>query len=229
MTKGVYFLMMNRILLIGEHSEYQNTLLNLLEQADFDVDCAYDSLSAINQFSRNNNKYGVVITKHYMSHFDGNVILGMFKSLNPNVKTILLTDVRIDTDSPAVDCVVDRQMVLPEFLKTVYNLSNDKKYEVDINTLFSHKDDIRVLISSGEVYQNGELVDLTLKEYRILTHFLKNKRSIVTRDQLINEIWKNKKNVKSDRVIDLHVKNLRIKMDLSSLVTVRGEGYEWKE
>lgn len=75
----------------------------------------------------------------------------------------------------------------------------------------------------------GELVvDIKPKEIQLLQLLLKNKGHVLTRQQMIDSI-RNPDEMPTDRVIDVYIKNLRKKLGLDCLVTVKGIGYKYEE
>ena len=81
----------------------------------------------------------------------------------------------------------------------------------------------------GYTAKKGELVvDIKPKEIQLLQLLLKNKGHVLTRQQMIDSIWKPDE-MPTDRVIDVYIKNLRKKLWLDWLVTVKGIGYKYEE
>ena len=80
-----------------------------------------------------------------------------------------------------------------------------------------------------EVYVNGELIDLSLKEFELLEYFISNKGVALSRDKILNNVW-NYDYFGDARTIDTHVKKLRSKMgDKGDLIkTVWGMGYKFE-
>ncbi len=76
------------------------------------------------------------------------------------------------------------------------------------------------------VQANGEIVNLTLKEFELLCLLLDNPGVVFTRDQLLNQIWGYSFDGES-RTVDVHVRHLRQKLgDCGKYIeTVRGIGY----
>ena len=78
------------------------------------------------------------------------------------------------------------------------------------------------------VTRNGALIDLTPKEYAVLEFLLRHADSIVSRLQLAEHVWQADL-IAIDNLIDVHMKNLRRKVDLPGLPvliqTVRGRGF----
>lgn len=77
-----------------------------------------------------------------------------------------------------------------------------------------------------QVTVNGELCELTYKEYELLKLFLSNTGIVITRDKILDKIW-GTDFIGESRTIDMHVKNLRKKLggEGSLIKTVRNVGY----
>lgn len=76
------------------------------------------------------------------------------------------------------------------------------------------------------VIENGEQVQLTLKEYKLLRTFMENPERVFTRDQLLEIVW-GMDYVGETRTVDVHIGTLRTKLGEcgSYIETVRGVGY----
>ena len=66
---------------------------------------------------------------------------------------------------------------------------------------------------------------LTQKEFEILRELLTHQGKVLTRQSLLNKIWKYDF-YGDERVVDTHIKNLRKKLDINFIQTVRGVGYK---
>jgi len=79
---------------------------------------------------------------------------------------------------------------------------------------------------SGKVYVNGEQVELTALEYRLLMIFAKNKGKLLSRAKILDEIWDVDGNFVEDNTLTVYVKRLREKLGDGIIIeTVRGIGY----
>lgn len=91
----------------------------------------------------------------------------------------------------------------------------------------------RVELESGKVYRNGEEIILTAMEYKLLLIFLKNRGQILTRQQILNNIWDEGGDFVNDNTLSVYVKRLRKKLDDaedgSLIQTVRGLGYRMEK
>lgn len=76
---------------------------------------------------------------------------------------------------------------------------------------------------------DGESVDLSFKEFELLTYFMENKGIALSREKILNSVW-NYDYFGDARTIDTHVKKLRSKMgDKGDLIkTVWGMGYKFE-
>lgn len=83
-----------------------------------------------------------------------------------------------------------------------------------------------------EVTVGGEEVQLTKKEYSLLEYLLRNKRNVLTRDQILQEVW-GYDYTGDTNVVDVYIRYLRAKIDdhfnEKFIYTVRGVGYAIKE
>ncbi|MDE7269567.1 MAG: response regulator transcription factor [Acetatifactor sp.] len=102
----------------------------------------------------------------------------------------------------------------------------DKAHGVDgaERTVYGH---LTVAEREHCVYCNGEMLNLTPKEYELLVFFLKHPRQVFTRTVLLDQIW-GYDFTGDTRTVDIHVQRIRKKAGLeNSLVTIFGVGYKY--
>ena len=79
---------------------------------------------------------------------------------------------------------------------------------------------------------DGKVVDLTKKEYELLTYLVQNKNIVLTREQILNEVW-GYSYIGETNVVDVYIRYLRAKIDEAFgkkyILTIRGVGYYVKE
>ncbi len=90
---------------------------------------------------------------------------------------------------------------------------------------------IRVDFNRGVVMRGGAEVDLSAKEYALLEFFIVNRRRILTRDEILKEVW-GYDAAPATRTVDVHVAGLRQKLEEDPpnpkyIVTVHGRGYKF--
>lgn len=72
----------------------------------------------------------------------------------------------------------------------------------------------------------GRPVEVKPKELEILKYLFLNEGRVLKREQIIENVWKESEEIPFDRVIDVYVKELRKKLKLDCIYTVRGVGYK---
>jgi len=85
--------------------------------------------------------------------------------------------------------------------------------------------------STMEIHRNGRPVTLTCKEFKTLKYFVKNPRRVISRDELLNEVW-GYENYPCTRTVDNHILRLRQKLETEPahpkhFHTVHGAGYKF--
>ena len=71
-------------------------------------------------------------------------------------------------------------------------------------------------------------IDLTPKEIELLKLLLEHKGLVLTRSQILDELWGYDAPI-IDRTVDTYIKNLRKKLNLNRIITVKGVGYKYEE
>ena len=84
--------------------------------------------------------------------------------------------------------------------------------------------------AAHEVSVDGEIIDVSFKEFELLSYFMENKGVALSRERILNKVW-NYDYYGDPRTIDTHVKKLRSKLGKRSdcIVTIRGFGYKFVE
>lgn len=77
---------------------------------------------------------------------------------------------------------------------------------------------------------NGETIELTGREFALLRVLLQNRGRVLTRQMLLNRVW-GYDFYGDERIVDTHIKNLRKKLGVDYIETIRGVGYriDWED
>jgi hypothetical protein len=91
--------------------------------------------------------------------------------------------------------------------------------------------DVTVNMDSMEAYRKGEPIVLTVMEFKTLKYFIQNARRVISRDELLNEVW-GYENYPCTRTVDNHILRLRQKLEREPsrpvhFRTVHGAGYKF--
>ena len=129
----------------------------------------------------------------------------------------------IGLDSGADDYVTKPfgMMELVSRIKAVLRRSGKVEDRIDMEL-----SGVRMDIKKHEVTVDGKQVALTLKEFELLEKLMRNQGSVLTRDQLLTEIWGYDFDGET-RTVDVHIRTLRQKLGTKGEIiqTVRGVGY----
>ena len=90
---------------------------------------------------------------------------------------------------------------------------------------------VEVNFTRGEIRRSGALVETTAIEFRLLAAFVRLRGRVLTREQLLDEVW-GRDSAPTDRVVDNHIMNLRRKIEDQPdapryVVSLRGMGYRF--
>ena len=98
------------------------------------------------------------------------------------------------------------------------------------NVLTLH--DLKIDISRRMVYYKDNEVELTKREFELLTYLVKNKNIVISREQILNQVW-GYDYIGETNVVDVYVRYLRTKIDdkfgVKLIHTIRGVGYFVKD
>jgi two-component system response regulator VanR len=85
-------------------------------------------------------------------------------------------------------------------------------------------EDLKLNLNTYTVEVEGESIELTLKEFNILKTLIEKYPQVITRESLLDSIW-GYDYYGDTRIVDAHIKNLRKKIKLQYIKTVKGIGY----
>jgi len=91
--------------------------------------------------------------------------------------------------------------------------------------------DVRVDFRRAEAYRGQEVVELSAKEFKLLSYLIEHRGAALSRDELLNEVWGYNATV-STRTVDVHVAWLRQKLEPNQrhpqfILTIHGLGYKF--
>lgn len=178
----------------------------------------------------NQKKPDLVLLDMMLPDIDGIDILKKIRSdeANSDIDIIILSARTISIEKVegldlGADDYIEKPFDILELMSRVNaRLRKHKRKDV----LYSH--DIYVDLSSHEVKKGDDIIKLTNREFAILVYLLKNKGSVVRREELLKNIWGVNDMVLESRTIDMHITSLRKKLNLSDnlIETVYGIGYK---
>ena len=93
---------------------------------------------------------------------------------------------------------------------------------------------IKINLLQSQVYKNGEQIELTAGEYKLLCLFIQNPNIVLTKEQILERLWDCDADFIDSSTLTVYIRRLRMKVENNPsepemIVTVRGMGYKWNE
>ena len=124
------------------------------------------------------------------------------------------------------DVVQGLQLGADDYITKPFHLEVLKsRVEAVMRRVYGHADviikygDLVIDVTQQTVRRNGELVDLTNKEFELLVYFVRNQGVTLARETLYENIWDFADDMVDTRTVDLHVQRLRKKLGLADRIT----------
>ena len=221
---------MDRIYIIEDDDNIRNLLKIALEGFGYDTESfetAEEGLARMKEEAPS-----LAIFDWMLPGMDGITAIKEIRSTEglKNIPIMVLTAREKELDKVVgLDCGADDYMVKPfgvlELSARIRSLLRSTRREAEEDNLCFEK--IRVNRQTREVFSNGRQVELTLKEFELLVYLMENQTRVVTRDELLNQIWGYEYDGET-RTLDMHIRTLRQKLGEEGgacIRTVRGVGY----
>ena len=212
------------ILVVEDDYKSQQLLQQFLTSNGYKVDCANDGLEGIQMYKDRN--YNLILLDIVMPNLDGFSMCKMIRK-ESDVPIIFVTALSSESDQiKGFDLLCDDYIVKPfsynlliKRIEAVLRRSKEDKAGV---YLTFEKIKLNLKTYSAEI--DGKIIDLTLKEFNILKSLIENYPQVVTREKLLDSIW-GYDYFGDTRIVDAHIKNIRKKITLPYIKTVKGIGY----
>ena len=221
-----------KILVVEDEKDLNRVITKHLKKNNYSVDSCFDGEEALDYISY--GEYDLIITDIMMPKIDGYGLIKQLRNDKNSTPVIMLTakdgldDKILGLDSGADDYIV-KPFEFDELLARIRVLMR-RNYGFATNII--QVDDVVLDISKKLVTRSGKSISLTGKEYEVLEYLFKNKKGIISREQILNHVWDYDYEGVSN-IIDVIVKNIRKKLDVGSkkpiIHTKRGLGYFVKE
>ncbi|MGG5807350.1 response regulator transcription factor [Bacillus mycoides] len=216
------------ILVVEDDQEIQELIKQFLMTQQYKVIVASDGLEGMKQF--NKQSFDLILLDVMMPNLNGFEVAKMIRSQS-NIPIIMLTALEEEQDQmKGFDLGIDDYItkpfsfhVLMRRVEAVLRRSNNQS--TDNHFVFR---ELHVDGDAYKVYVNKVEVLLTTKEFEILQLLLQNEKKVLTRENIVEKIW-GYEYAGDTRMIDTHMKNIRKKLDIPYIKTVKGIGYKIDE
>lgn len=220
--------MNDRILVIEDDQEIQELIKQFLMAQHYTVEVASDGLEGMKQF--NKESYDLVLLDVMMPNLNGFEVAKIIRSQS-NVPVIMLTALEEEEDQvKGFDLGIDDYITKPfSFHVLIRRVEAVLRRSTNLNSN-SHLifKEIYMDCDAYQVFINKVEIPLTTKEFEILQLLLRYVRRVLTRESIIEQVWGYEYQGET-RLIDTHIKNIRKKLDVPYIKTVKGIGYKIDE
>jgi DNA-binding response OmpR family regulator len=220
-----------RILIVEDSEKLSGLLKKGLESEGYAADKVHDGKSALDKILLNYQDYDLIILDLMLPGISGLEICRIVRDRRITTPILILTakdtvDDRITGLNSGADDYLIKPFSFDELLARIRAILRRPKQQ--IADKLEIKDLVLDLVSK-KALRSGKEINLTLKELRMLEYFMRNKGKVLTREDIMTALWDFDFNSFSN-VIDVHVKNLRKKIDSGYVhklfKTVYGIGYK---
>lgn len=219
---------MNRLLVVDDEVNIREVIKEYATAHGYEVFCVNDGLEAIAFIE--DNDVDLIILDIMMPNLDGFSTTKKIKAIK-DIPIIMLS-ARFEEHDKLLgfELGIDDYMVKPFSLK---ELMARIKIVLSRRNIIRNKQevfgDLVVDLDGKTVSIASERINLTPKEYELLVFLIEHKNQALSRDYLLNKVWKYDY-YGDDRTIDTHIKMLRknLREYRKHIVTVRGTGYKFE-
>lgn len=224
---------MKRIFFVEDDLSLINGLTFALKKEGYETEVARTGLEAEKLWAE--GRYDLVILDVSLPDGSGFEICEKIRK-DSKVPIMFLTAADEETDIiMGLDIGADDYMTKPfklaVFLSRVHALlrrsENFRERNADLAS-----NGITVHLLKGEGYKNGEPLELTSGEYRLLCLFMENPGVVLSAEQILGRLWDSSENFIDNKTLTVYIRRLRMKIEddpgePKKIVTVRGMGYRW--
>jgi DNA-binding response OmpR family regulator len=201
---------MKKVLIVDDEENIRELVDLYIRKAGFKTVQAKNGREAMEKFET--EKPNLIILDLMLPYMDGETIAQKLRKKS-NIPIIMLTakadeidrvqGLEIGADDYVVKPFSPRELVarVKNILKRVYPEEETLKIK-----------DLEINPKEMRVYKNGKDLNLTVKEFRVLFALAKKSGSVLSRDEIMNEIYSEYDEVVFDRTIDAYIKNIRKKL-----------------
>lgn len=218
------------ILLVEDEEESGEMLANFLEMNNYEVHWAKDGKRAFEIIDSHANDLHLAILDIMVPYHDGKEICRHIREHPVAYEIPVLFLTARDEEQDEIEGL---ELGADDYIKKPASLNLVKAHvETQLRRRSPEKsnwvqyDNVYLDLDSKELYINDKLVDLTSTEYTIAELVMTHPKLVYSRGDILEHISDEEKYV-FDRTVDVHVKNLRLKMgDYGKMIkTYRGVGY----
>ena len=221
------------ILIIEDEENMVEGLRFNLEARDYNVIAAFDGETGLNKAAE--EEPDLIILDLMLPGINGYEVCKRLKESKPEIPIVMLTaksqesDIVTGLDLGADDYITKPFSVL-ELLARINALLRRSNSSPSQPEVFRFGD-LEINFKKYEAHKQGKTLNLSPREFEILQYLIKNQGEIVSRDDLLNQVW-GYDSFPYTRTIDAHIATLRKKIEEKPdkpalIITIHGKGYKF--
>ena len=226
-----------KILIVDDEQNIVELIKFNLESSGYNVLCAYNGQDAVD--IANKEQPSLILLDLMLPVKDGLEVCKEIRRdiLISNTPIMMRTDKCEELDTIlglelGADDYITKPFSVRELIARVKAILRRTQYSNNNHNSFTIQN-LSIDFSKHEVKKAGAIVDLTLKEFELLEHLVKNRGKVLTRDVLLDKIW-GYEYIGETRTVDVHIRHLRKKIEDDDskpklIETIRGIGYRFSE
>lgn len=215
---------MKHILIVEDEPDIQELLCAYLRDAGYAPSAAGDGVEALNLFRT--RSFDLVLLDLMLPKIDGFAVCELIRRQS-QVPILMVTALdgeehQLRGFGMDIDDYVTKPFSMPvllEKIRVILKRSSGPGGEHRLNY-----QDLTVDPDSREAVLDGQILDLTAREFELLYTLLSSPGRVFTREMLLARLW-GWDYYGDERIVDSHIKNLRRKLQRDYIETVRGIGY----
>jgi two-component system, OmpR family, response regulator len=210
---------MKNILLIEKNITFAKELKDSLNKSGYTVMLVTQASQAI---PIDITKFDLVVLDSQINSENSIELLKHWRSQGASTPILLLTSKNEIKSGNGADDYIDKFQEREELSVKINKLINRPDYInlSQVNSIMFDRDN-KVFM------ENKKVINFTRSEFEILRYFFNNSNRIITKQELINYLYKNNQKPKSN-VIERHIKSIRSKLNSNPFLTMRSVGYRLK-
>ncbi|MCZ6598777.1 MAG: response regulator transcription factor [Planctomycetota bacterium] len=227
--------MSNRILVVEDEEALAHGIRDALQHGGYEVEVILDGQSALQRIR--DGRFDLVVLDLMLPGKSGLEILKELRQERHEVRILVLTALAEESDVVrGLELGADDYMPKPfsprELVARVKAQFRRRDMDTSPPPMLELPGNITVDLARLEVHRDGGVVPLTPREGDILEYLVRNRDRVVTREDLLLDVWHYRNANVETRTVDIHIVGLRRKVEPDSsnptlIQTVRGKGYRW--
>ncbi|MCB6366310.1 response regulator transcription factor [Intestinibacillus massiliensis] len=215
---------MKHILVVEDEQEIQELLSAYLRSAGYAVTLAGNGVEAVGCFRA--APFDLVLLDILLPKIDGFGVCELIRR-DSAVPIIMLTaldgeDEQLRGFDLQIDDYVTKPFSMPILLRKIAAVLR-RADGMPAPECLRYRG-LLVDLDARECRADGALLDLTQREFDLLAEFIRNQGRVLTREILLSRLW-GYDFLGDERIVDSHIKNLRKKLPVDCIETIRGVGY----